>query len=746
VTTQAGLIAAINSANSAGGSQVIALGANITLLESTPNNTQDGPNGLPSISSGDDLTIFGDGYTIQRNPGSGNASFRLFDVAAGASLTLTETSLENGLVSGTATTTLQGGAIFVEGGGNLYLDWDTLSGNAVNYTGGGSSAVILEGGAIYNAGTASLFGTSVIGNAATLSVTNAAGQGNSQGDNDSTSNNGNNNGNGLIGNVTIEGAGIYNSGSLAVAFGSISGNSVATIVTNGSNSPPNNLGNGNSNGVGDSGQSNGNGNGNGIFGNVTVEGGGIYNAGPTSLGFTQIVANAASSTVTNGSHNGDNNSQNGTGASNGDGNGNGVLGNVIVAGGGTYNFSQVAAAGVVVAGNHALSTVSNGSNNGDNNGVKTDSMDGNDNGNGVDGNITVVAGGVANDANGIAMFAAYSNLSANGVANSIINGSNNGNGDGFSNTGTIEGKSNGNGVNGQLDVGGGAINIASGGTVTVNFGTVSMNVVQSSITNGNSNGNGDGNNDGDGDGLASPQLVTTELGVRGGAIRNAGTLVVFTSFLNSNSVTSTVTNGSSDGSNNGNNDTQSQEGRADGNGVSGNVLVAGGAIASSGTLTVSFSNLALNLLSSAVANGSNNGDNNGQNDGSNNSCGINCGDGIDGNIEVDGGAIGTSGTAAVASCTISTNSAASTVTNGTGNGTSDGTGSTGADGQANGSGTNGNVEVVGGGLANFGTLSLSSQVFGDSISSSPSSGSGNPALNGVLVNGTVTLSGQDIFG
>ena len=133
VTTQAALILAINTANATPGAHSITLGADITLH--TVNNMNDGPNGLPYIKSGDNLTIVGNGHVIQRSTSSGDAAFRLFDVASGASLNLKNMSLENGLVSGPAAATLQGGAIFVESGGNLSLDRVTLSGNSVNNAG-----------------------------------------------------------------------------------------------------------------------------------------------------------------------------------------------------------------------------------------------------------------------------------------------------------------------------------------------------------------------------------------------------------------------------------------------------------------------------------------------------------------------------------------------------------------------------------------------------------------------------------
>ena len=737
VTTQAALIAAINTANAAGGSNTVTLGANIALYETTANNTNDGANGLPYIKSGDNLTIVGNGHVIQRSTSSGDAAFRLFDVASGASLNLNNMSLENGRVSRSTGATLQGGAIFVESGGKLNLNRVTLSGNSVNNAGGASQNT-LEGGAIYNAGTATIVASTVKGNSAAFSLTNVAGQGDNNAFN-------NDNGNGLIGDVIVEGGGIYNAGSLSITSSSLVGqNSATSAVTNGSNSPPGNIGNGSSNGDTDAGSGNGNDNGNGISGNVTVEGGGVYNAGTATLANASVLGNWASSIVTNGSHNGNNNGQGDSGDNNGDLNGNGVTGNVTVAGGGIYNFNALTANGVIVSANYAASLVANGSNNGLSNGVQTENFDGNDNGDGVDGNIIVAGGGIANGTNGNATVA-YSTLSGNWVTSSITNGNNNGDGNGENNAGlgNNEGKNNGNGVVGTVSVSGGGLDIDSGGALTLSYSVVSFNSAKSSVINGNNNGDADGNNDGDGDGLASA------LTVHGGGIRNAGTLTITHTSLSGNSAASTISNGNNDGNNVGNNDAESHDGRADGNCVTGDVLVAGGGIANSGTLTVTNCVLWLNSLKSTITNGKNNGDNDGQSDGNNNDCGNNCGNGVGGDVEVDGGGIGNSGTATVTSCSIYGNSAASTVTNGAGNGVSDGGGSpasTGTDGQGDGNGVNGNVKVIGGGTANVGTLTLiSTTVVGNSIQSNPVSGSGNTTLDGIVVNGTVSVSGPNIF-
>jgi hypothetical protein len=156
----------------------------------------------------------------------------------------------------------------------------------------------------------------------------------------------------------------------------------------------------------------------------------------------------------------------------------------------------------------------------------------------------------------------------------------------------------------------------------------------------------------------------------------------------------------------------------------------------------------LNSLKNTITNGTNNGDDDGQNDGGNGNCGNNCGNGVGGDVEVDGGGIGNSGTATVTSCSIVGNSAASTVTDGAGNGVSDGgeLPVNPGDGQGDGNGVNGSVEVVGGGTANAGTLNLvSTTVLGNFLYSNPLSGSGNPALDGVVVNDTVSVLDPNSF-
>src|SRR4051812_21699431 len=98
----ADLIADINAANAAGGSNTITLSSGTTFKLSAVDNGTDGPSGLPVIAVGDELTILGNGDTIERSSGGGTPGFRLFDVAAGGSLSLNGLTLSGGLAQGGA--------------------------------------------------------------------------------------------------------------------------------------------------------------------------------------------------------------------------------------------------------------------------------------------------------------------------------------------------------------------------------------------------------------------------------------------------------------------------------------------------------------------------------------------------------------------------------------------------------------------------------------------------------------------
>jgi len=135
------LIADITTANTAGGANTITLTPTPSPYVLTAiNNTTTGANGLPVIAANDNLTIVGNGDTIER---SARAFFRLFDVASGGSLTLENLTLQGGRVGGV--------------GGSAGPNPAGPSNNAI---------YVAEGGAIYNQGTLVLSGVTVQRNVA----------------------------------------------------------------------------------------------------------------------------------------------------------------------------------------------------------------------------------------------------------------------------------------------------------------------------------------------------------------------------------------------------------------------------------------------------------------------------------------------------------------------------------------------------------------------------------------------------
>jgi hypothetical protein len=110
------LIADLSAANAAGGSNTI----NLTAPTSSPyvlrsvNNDTNGDNGLRVIAANDNLTILGNGDTIERYRAEHVPNFRLVDVGAGASLTLGNLTLAYGSTQGTGMLA-DGGAILNQG-------------------------------------------------------------------------------------------------------------------------------------------------------------------------------------------------------------------------------------------------------------------------------------------------------------------------------------------------------------------------------------------------------------------------------------------------------------------------------------------------------------------------------------------------------------------------------------------------------------------------------------------------------
>jgi hypothetical protein len=175
------LIADINAANKAGGSNTITLAANTTFDLTAVNNTTNGTNGLPVIYGGggnkgagaDNLTINGLGSDIiQRNLAA--PAFRLFDVAQGASLTLDNVTLQGGKAFGSGAAA-DGGAIYNQGTLtllNTIVQNNTAQGNngTFGYFFGKKLLVVpagtgadAEGGGIWTNGTVNLEAGTIIG-------------------------------------------------------------------------------------------------------------------------------------------------------------------------------------------------------------------------------------------------------------------------------------------------------------------------------------------------------------------------------------------------------------------------------------------------------------------------------------------------------------------------------------------------------------------------------------------------------
>ncbi|WP_433550707.1 hypothetical protein ACQP08_22770 [Micromonospora zamorensis] len=144
------LFAAINEANQRlGGTLKLARDCTYELRSGTATTT--GSNALPPITS--DITILGEHSVLERAfdlPNSPPTLFRIFQVSAGGSLRLSDTTLRNGLV----TAAPGGGALLVQAGGRAELKDVKLTQN--NAAGAG-----VNGGAITNEGTTVLKDTSL---------------------------------------------------------------------------------------------------------------------------------------------------------------------------------------------------------------------------------------------------------------------------------------------------------------------------------------------------------------------------------------------------------------------------------------------------------------------------------------------------------------------------------------------------------------------------------------------------------
>ncbi len=165
--TVSDLIADISAANQQGGSNTITLVAGNSFPLTAVDNTTDGPTGLPVIAANDSLTIMGNGDTLQRSTATGTPAFRLFDVAAGASLTLQNLTLQGGLAFG-AGVSAEGGAVYNQG--TMDLNGVTVQNNIAQGGGGrlshsrGGDGQAAWGGGIYSSGALTLEGGTQVQN------------------------------------------------------------------------------------------------------------------------------------------------------------------------------------------------------------------------------------------------------------------------------------------------------------------------------------------------------------------------------------------------------------------------------------------------------------------------------------------------------------------------------------------------------------------------------------------------------
>ena len=153
--TASALIAAIQNANKTGG-DTIALSPGVSYDFTSADNSTNGANALPVITS--NITIIGFGNTIDRSTAPSVLPFRLFDVAGGGSLTLGDVTLTGGVAQGTGVAA-QGGAIY--SAGKLNLTGVTVKSNTAQ----GSIGASAYGGGLYAAaGSVTLSNDTLSGN------------------------------------------------------------------------------------------------------------------------------------------------------------------------------------------------------------------------------------------------------------------------------------------------------------------------------------------------------------------------------------------------------------------------------------------------------------------------------------------------------------------------------------------------------------------------------------------------------
>lgn len=175
----AGLVAAVTAANGQAGGGHVTLQSGCVYTLTAADNAAEGGNGLPVITG--NVTIDGNGATIERSADSGTPHFRILDVAAGATVSIHDLTLRNGIADNGHD---GGGAIWNHG--NLSISGSTFDNNSNPATTGTSGGAIqnsgtltvtrcaftnntaMEGGGVFNQSTATIRQSTFTNNAATV--------------------------------------------------------------------------------------------------------------------------------------------------------------------------------------------------------------------------------------------------------------------------------------------------------------------------------------------------------------------------------------------------------------------------------------------------------------------------------------------------------------------------------------------------------------------------------------------------
>ena len=147
----AGLKAAMTSANSNGQADIINLAAGGTYTLTAIDNILNGANGLPVIvndAAGLDLTINGNGATIQRDDGPDAPEFRILQIGDAAEVSCNDLGITRGKASGNFPANA-GGSILLRKAATLTLTHCAL----VDNIGGLGGAIYNDGGSLNVRGT-----------------------------------------------------------------------------------------------------------------------------------------------------------------------------------------------------------------------------------------------------------------------------------------------------------------------------------------------------------------------------------------------------------------------------------------------------------------------------------------------------------------------------------------------------------------------------------------------------------------